>query len=153
VCRIPVFARDGFLSVPPPVCLLPFTSGATFGSEAFTAITPGPLTITAAAFGSSRTASVEVVAGPSTLSISAFPPPVVGQTSSIQFFVDCVVAANTTITLSQTNPAALSLPATAVIPTGASFVAVDVTGLAAAATTITATLEALTDTETITPLP
>jgi hypothetical protein len=129
------------------------TAGGTFSSSTFQAVAPGFATVTASAFGSSRSTLIEVVAAPTTVSVSFFPTPKIGHRTTCQVFVDAVLANATTVTLMQTNPAALQIPATVIIPANEDSVAFDVTGLANAATTVTATVGAISGNGTTTPVP
>lgn len=140
----------GVVSVDPTDLM---TAGGTFSSSTFQAVAPGFATVTASAFGSSRSTLIEVVAAPTTVSVSFFPTPKIGHRTTCQVFVDAVLANATTVTLMQTNPAALQIPATVIIPANEDSVAFDVTGLANAATTVTATVGAISGNGTTTPVP
>jgi hypothetical protein len=138
------------VTVAPSALLQP---GETSGGATLNAVAPGFATVTASALGSSRGMLLEVVSGPSQINLFFFPTPKIGHTTSVSVNLDCVVSADTTITLTQTDPTALSIPASAVVPAGESQVQVDVMGLAMLPTTVTATLGGVSGMSLVTPVP
>jgi hypothetical protein len=118
------------------------TRGGTFLSVPFTAVVAGFANVTFTTLGQSRTVTILTTTTPVINSLFASPVPVVGGAGALNISLDATVAADTVIMLSQTNPAALTLPTMAIIPANRSSTSVQINGLANAATTITATLGA-----------
>ncbi len=136
-------------NVPTTVVVPSFT---TEREVSVTAGTPGSAFITATLGSSSRTELVNVVTTPRINSLSVFPSSLlVGANAELQISLDAVVAADTAVTLTSSNPAVAAVPATATVPAGRSFVDLPgLTGLAAGNTAITATLNDSGDIQEIT---
>ena len=141
-------SAPGVLSAPTSAVL---SRGDTFVSIPFNALAVGISSLTVTAFGSSRSVTIEVTNTPGLNYVYASPVPLVGGFGLLTVSLDTVVAGDTVVTLTQDNPAALSIPAVVVIGTNTSSAAVNITGLANALTNVTATLGADTTSTAITP--
>ena len=105
------------------------------------------------ALGNSRGTTVEVNTTPLVSQVAPSPTPKVGGAGQFLVILDTQVAADTVITLTQTNPAALTLPASLIVPANRSNGSTGIIGLANALTTVTATLGASNAMTNITPTP
>ncbi|MFO0974186.1 MAG: hypothetical protein U1A27_12225 [Phycisphaerae bacterium] len=138
------------LSVPSTATV---ANGASSTFAPFVALAPGVATVTFNVFGQSRGTTIEVTNIAVIAGAAASPTPRVNGAGAFFVQLDTQVAADTVVTLTQTNPAALSMPGTLVIPANRTQGSVGITGLASTPTTITATLGGSTATTTITPGP
>jgi len=127
------------LTVPPTVTVQPNQLVATF-----TVIgkTTGLATITATLGTVTKTATVTVTPQPP--QVAALLPPtlnvVQGATGTITLSINAAQVGDTTVPLTNTNPAILNVPPTAIVPAGQTSVAIPVAGLTLGNATVTALL-------------
>jgi hypothetical protein len=117
-------------------------------------LAPGNASVEVTALGASFILPVQVVVAPSIANINSGMVNV-GGSAFLDIPLDAIVAADTTISLTNSAPAVLQVPASAVVPAGQQRVVVPITGLAASPpdATITATLGTSSTNTTVTVLP
>jgi hypothetical protein len=147
-----------FTSSDPAVLTVPasttINAGDRFISVPVQGLAAGTANVQVTALGGSFVLPIQVVAAPSVTAVNAGPVNV-GRSTVLEIVLDAVVAADTTVTLTNSAPAVLDVPASAVVPAGEQRALVPIAGLAASPpdATVTATLGASSSTATITVLP
>ncbi len=116
------------------------------------ALAVGSANLTFEVLGQTRTVTIVVVAVPTIVYVSASNVKI-GAATSLSVQLDAIAAKDQVVTLTNSSPAKLAVPATITIPAGSTSAAVSVIGLAAGDATITATLGASSVPQTVTVTP
>lgn len=143
-------SANGIISAPSTITL---PTGSGFGSFPVTAVGAGTVNLFVTILGQTRGVTVTTTNTLVPASVFFSPAPKVGGPGALFVSLNAIAAAETTVMLSQTNAAALSMPNTLVIPAGRNSFSVPVTGLANAMTTVTATLNGTSVMVNVTPAP
>ncbi len=140
----------------PTVLSVPSSAIIPLGETSVTvpvaALATGSSRVTASALGQSYTVPILVIpGGEPTLANVAFSNPRVGLSVPLGVTMTDSVLADTTVTLTNSAPEVLFVPASAIIPSGGRSVSIPITGLAASppAATVTVTVGATSRTVTI----